>query len=261
MIGILDWGIGGLGFFKALRQRHPDIPVVYWSDAGETPYGKLPPARLAARVREVAGRLAGLGARRVVVACHAASTVLPALGVVETAGVVATRGGPVEMTGVITHALRLTRNSRARRVGVIGGRRTIRSGIYRQGLAASGLVVHQRVAQPLSARVEAGDLSSAALEGELTAILRPLRHVDALLLACTHYPALVPRFAAHLPDARLLDPVDELLGWVSRHWRADSPPAPDRFLTTGDPKAMRRAAAVAFGVRLDRVRVVPRTLR
>lgn len=256
MIGILDWGIGGLGFFKALRRQHPGIPVVYWSDAGETPYGKLPSARLAARVREVAGRLAELGVRRVVVACHAASTVLPALGVGDTVGVVDTPAGPVEMTGVIAHALRLARNSPVRSVGVIGGRRTILSGIYRRGLAAPGRAVHQRVAQPLSARVEAGDLSSAALERELTAILRPLRQVDALLLACTHYPALAPRLAAHLPGARLLDPVDELLAWVSRHWRAHAS-GPDRFLTTGDPAAMRRAAAAAFGVRLDRVHACP----
>jgi glutamate racemase len=255
MIGILDWGIGGLGFFRALRRRLPDVPVVYWSDAGQTPYGKLPAAQLAARVRVVTGHLADLGVRRVVVACHAASTVLPALGVADTAGTIDTTAGPVAITGVIAHALRLVRDSGAARVGVIGGRRTIRSGIYRRALATSARAIQQRVAQPLSARVEAGDLTSAALQRELMAILRPLRAVEALLLACTHYPALAAPIAAQLPGVRLLDPVDELMAWVARHWRRAGPAA-DRFITTGDPRAMRRAAAAAFGVRLDRVRTV-----
>lgn len=258
MIGILDWGIGGLGFWQALRRRHPGVPVLYWSDAGETPYGKLPAARLAARVREVAGRMRERGVRRLVIACNAASTVLPPLGVAGDAGVIDTAIGPVEVTGVIAHAVRMAAASGARTLGVIGGRRTIRSGIYRRALAAPGRRVVQRVAQPLSARIEAGDLASAALERELAAILRPLRRVDALLLACTHYPALAPRFSAHLPGARLLDPVDELLRWVTRRWRPAPAAGPDLFVTTGDPGAMRRAAAAAFGAHLSRVRAIGR---
>jgi glutamate racemase len=257
MIGILDWGIGGLGFWKALRQRDPRVPVVYWSDAGETPYGKLPALRLAARVREVTARLAERGVTHLVIACNAASTALPALGVAGTTGTIATRAGDVVVTGVIAHAVRMARASGARTLGVIGGRRTIRSGIYRRALAAANRRVVQRVAQPLSARVEAGDLGSTALERELSAILGPLRGVDALLLACTHYPALAPRLQAHLPGVRLLDPVDQLLSWVAPRWLAPAPGS-DLFVTTGDAGAMRRAARAAFGVRLDRVRTVQR---
>jgi glutamate racemase len=255
MIGILDWGIGGLGFFKQLRSSYPHMPVVYWSDAGETPYGKLPAPVLAARVRTVAERLAVRGVRRLVVACNAASTVLPALGVDGVAGLLSTSAGGVEVTGVIAHAVRLARKSRARSLGIIGGRRTIRSGIYRRALSSKTRLIRQRVAQPLSARVESGDLMSAALERELKAILRPLRDVDALLLACTHYPVLAERFAAHLPGVRLLDPVDELLGWVSQNWPLSARGA-DSFMTTGNAESMRRAAQVAFGVSLPRVRTV-----
>jgi glutamate racemase len=252
MLGILDWGIGGMGFFKELRARRPEIPVVYWSDAGEVPYGKLPASVLAARVRWVAGMLARRGARHLVVACNAASTVLPRLGITGVAGTLATDGGPVQVTGVIAHATRLALRTRVRTLGVIGGRRTIRSGIYRRALA--GRVVVQRVAQPLSARVEAGDLTSAALEHELRTILGPLRGIEALLLACTHYPALAPRLQALLPDTRLLDPAPELVRWIEAHWARGHRPAADVFLTTGDVAAMRAAAYAAFGVRAAPIR-------
>jgi glutamate racemase len=251
MIGILDWGIGGLGFFKALRASQPRVPVVYWSDTGAVPYGKLPADQLGARVRWVAGQLASRGVDRLVIACNAASTVLPRLGVAGVAGTLSTDAGPVLVTGVIAHATRLVRHSRARTIGVIGGARTIRSGVYRRALAGGGRVIQQRIAQPLSARIEAGDLTSDALERDLRAILAPLRDVDALLLACTHYPAISARITAHVPRARLLDPVDELRAWVRAHWPADGHRrAPVTFLTTGDPAAMARAAAAAFGVKL-----------
>ena len=255
MIGVLDWGIGGLGFFKVLRARCPDVPIVYWSDAGEVPYGKLAAPALAARVRELAGRLARRGVDRLVIACNAASTVLPRLGVPGLVGVIATPAGPVQITGVIGHATRLALRARPRTLGVIGGRRTIRSGVYRRALEAPGRDVHQRVAQPLSARVEAGDLGSPALEHELRAILRPLRGVDTLLLACTHYPALAPRIAAHLPDARLLDPADELARWVGARWLGGTRIGRDVFLTTGSPAAMAKAARAAFGLTLSATRV------
>jgi glutamate racemase len=255
MIGVLDWGIGGLGFFKALRARHPDAPMVYWSDAGEVPYGKLAAPALAARVRELAERLARRGVDRLVIACNAASTVLPRLGVPGLAGVVATAAGPVQVTGVIAHATRLAKRARPRAIGVIGGQCTIRCGVYRRALEAPGRFVHQRVAQPLSARVEAGDLDSPALERELRAILRPLRGVDALLLACTHYPVLAPRIAAHLPDARLLDPADELARWVGARWVDGARTGRDVFLTTGSPAAMAKAARAAFGLTVSATRV------
>ena len=249
MIGILDWGIGGLGVYAILGERAPGIPVVYLSDAGAIPYGKLPAARLAARVSAMAARLRAEGATHLVVACNAASTVLPALGVAGVAGTIETPWGALAVTGVIEHGIALARGAGARTLGVIGGRRTIRSGIYRRRLAQSGRRVRQRVAQPLSARIEAGELAGPALDADLARILAPLRDVDALLLACTHYPAIAPRIAHFVPDVRLLDPAAAVVDWVLAHWRPRRARGiADRFLTTGSPAAMRRAAAAAFGV-------------
>jgi glutamate racemase len=260
VIAILDWGIGGLGFFKLLRERRPGVPVLYLSDAGETPYGKLSAPELASRIGRVAAFLASLGARELVVACNAASTALPALGVSGDEGGLATPAGALRVTGVIAHGVRAALASGARVVGVVGGRRTIRSGVYRRALAREGLKVLQRVAQPLSAYIEAGDLSSPALSGDLARIMAPLRGVEALLLACTHYPAIAPRFREHAPEAALLDPVSEVMRFVEGRWRLAEGGGPDRFLTTGDPAAMRASARGAFGVELAAVEALDRSL-
>ncbi|HZL19032.1 MAG TPA: aspartate/glutamate racemase family protein [Polyangia bacterium] len=271
MIAILDWGIGGMGFFKLLRARHPEAPVIYFSDTGAQPYGKLPTSALLRRVHQVAATLRELGAHRLVIACNAASTVLPRLGVPGTSGVLSTAVGTIEVAGIIDHAVRLVRRTDPRgvqSVGVIGGRRTIRSGIYQRALGGGRRIVIQRIAQPLSARVEAGELASPRLERELAEILRPLAKVDALVLACTHYAALAARFTAHLPHARLIDPAPALADWVAARWLRPTAPTPvptvasrprvaNLFLTTGDPRAMRTAAFRAFNVRIGRIVAVP----
>lgn len=245
-LGLLDWGIGGVDLYRRVRARQPDLATVYWSDSGATPYGKLGRDALAARVAAVANALRAHGVTHLVVACNAASTVIdhPLLA-----------GAGLPICGVIAPAIAATLASPARRVGVIGGRRTIRSGLYRRALLADGRRVQQRVAQPLSAMVERGELDGPNVRGELARILAPLSRVDALVLACTHYTALLAPIRELLPDAVMIDPAAATLARLARDWPLDGPGGSDMFLTTGDPRAMQDAARLAFGVALTAERV------
>jgi len=248
-LGILDWGIGGVGFYAMARARLPKLPVVYWSDAGTVPYGKQAPAELARRFVAISRWLKReAGVTHLAVACNAASSILPAIDLRDET--------LPEITGVIEHGVRaaLQRTGPSQIIGVVGGRRTILSGAYRRAL--SGRTVRQRVAQTISARVEAGDLSSEGLRRELDGIMAPLREVNLLVLACTHFPALRGAFAARAPRAEIVDPAAELLAWAVDAWQMDSAVSggePDRVLTTGDVEATARSALLAFGMELDPV--------
>lgn len=233
---VLDWGIGGLSVYRELKRRHPTLAIVYVSDSGFTPYGKVPAGALAERVAHVI-RWAQRehGASAAAIACNAASTALePVRGLCPDLPVV----------GVIAAGIDLIRESGCRKVGVIGGIRTIESKIFSSALP--GLEIRERVAQPLSALIEAGQLEGAELERELAAILGPLEDVEALLLACTHYPAVAGPIQRFLPKARLLDPAAraaEHLGAVLKVREGE-----DLFFTSGSIPASRAAAKAAFGV-------------
>ena len=56
-LGIIDWGIGGIGVYKLIKERRPEVSVVYFSDTGVMPYGKMSRAELAARLDAVIGFL------------------------------------------------------------------------------------------------------------------------------------------------------------------------------------------------------------
>lgn len=239
-LGIVDWGIGGLGLLGHLDRDLPGVDVVYWSDTGSTPYGLVPTAALAARLRAVVTELAAAGCTEVVLACNAASTVVDRLAdaPIPVAGIIASgiAAVPVELDGV---------------VGVVGGRRTIRGGHYRRALTRPGLRVVSRVAQPLSAHIEAGRIGTAEFERDLHRIVAPLRGADAVILACTHYPAAHDAFAAELPGTVLLDPAATMAADLVA--RLTPGGGERRITTTGDPDLMRSSARSAWGLDLPEI--------
>ncbi len=245
-IGVLDWGIGGFGVVREILRRAPGQPILYFSDAGTTPYGLVPAPALAARVANAAAWFMSRGVARLVIACNAASSVVPR----------APFPDGMTVQGVIVPGVELVRAAGLERIGLVGGRRTVRSGLHRRLLAPSGVQVHARVAQPLSAFIEAGDHGSRELRATLEAIVAPLRDEPAVLLACTHYPAIADRFREVLPRAALLDPApsvaEALVGARVRSGAVDA--SRIDATTSGDPRAMVRAAAAAFGVEIARAR-------
>jgi glutamate racemase len=247
-LGIVDWGIGGIGLLQRLDAAAPQLPVVYWSDTGAVPYGRQQSAELSDRLRAVVTELARRGCTEVVLACHSASTVVASLD-----------DCPVPVSGIIDHALRALPDDLQGAVGVVGGGRTIRSGLYRRALSSRGLRSISRVAQPLSAHIEAGRMSSPEFRRDLHRIVAPIRGAQALMLACTHYPAAAAEFAAELPGTRIIDPVDHAAAAIAR-----MPPATTAqsriFLTTGHIPAMQRSARLAWSYRIEHVtRVRART--
>jgi glutamate racemase len=243
-LGIIDWGIGGVSIYKLIKERLGDIPVTYFSDTGATPYGKMSRTELVERLNKVIAYLKTLGVTHLVIGCNAASTAIPLL---------ADHGIPV--LGVIEPAVKITARAKPKTLGLIGGRRTVVSGVYRKAFAEIGMDVQQRVAQPLSGMIETGDVSSAALHDEAARILSPIRNVSHILLACTHYPAITIILQSYVSSGtKFIDPAAELVKTVER-WKIRSIGA-DEFLTTGNPAAMKRAALAAFGVNLSTVRKV-----
>jgi glutamate racemase len=241
-LGIIDWGIGGISIYKLIKDEIGDIPVSYFSDTGVTPYGKMAGAELVSRLDRVIEYLLSRDVTHIVIGCNAASTAIPFL-----------RAHPVPVEGVIESAVGAVVKQAPTRLGLIGGRRTVLSGVYRRAFAVHGIAIKQRIAQPLSGLIESGDISSDKLRDTSERILAPLANCSHILLACTHYPAIVPVMQEQVSKTTVfIDPAASMLGKI-KAW--DLPTGgPNRFLTSGDPGMMKKAAQNAFGVTLDRVK-------
>lgn len=243
MLGIIDWGIGGIGVYKLIKKRRPEVSVVYFSDTGVTPYGKMSRAELVKRLNAVIVFLKTKGVTHLVVGCNAASTTIPFLD---------SQGLKIE--GVIDAAVEMTVRLKPERLGLIGGRRTVVSGVYRTAFAERGIGVEQRIAQPLSGLIESGDTSSDKLRGECRRILLPIRNCSHILLACTHYPAIAGIIRGFVSaETVLIDPAAELVERTAA-WGLETDQH-DAVYTSGDAGQMASSSLKAFNWNLNNVKV------
>ena len=240
-LGIIDWGIGGISIYKLIKQNLGDTSVTYFSDTGVTPYGKMDRRELSDRLDTVVEYLIDKGVTHVVIGCNAASTALSEL-----------RDHKIPIEGVIKPAVAMAVKLKPKKLAVIGGRRTVVSGVYRRAFQEDNIVVEQRIAQPLSGLIEKGDISSPELIAAAKQILEPIKNSSHILLACTHYPAITAILQSLVSlQTQFIDPASEMVKIVS-NWKIDQNGG-DIFVTTGDAKAMKRNAKLAFGVTIEKV--------
>jgi glutamate racemase len=236
-IGICDWGIGGVGLYQHLRKRSR-VDVVYFSDTGYTPYGKVPEEELKQRLKKVFAYFNGLGITQIIVGCNAASTVLN-----NEEGVI----------GIIEHGVKLVLEQQITRVGIVGGKRTVESEIYKKQLEEKGVEVHQRIAQPLSARIEAGEVSSPGLTKDIEEIFTPIRDIQHILLACTHYPLIKNEIARFTGNTIFLDPAEEMVDWIFKHWEIEEGQGNVRWQTSGDTNQMKNSLATLYQIQTNQI--------
>lgn len=201
-LGIFDSGVGGLTVVRAVQDLLPAENIVYLGDTARVPYGSKSPETIRQFSEQDVRFLLGHGVKAVIVACNTATAhALPMLR--EMCG--------VPVLGVIDAGVDAAlADQAAERIGIIATRGTIGSHAYQHALAQrrTGIVIHAVATPLLVPLVEEDWLGHPATAMVLKTYLNPLveKGIDTLLLACTHYPLLVPALREILPEeVRLVD--------------------------------------------------------
>lgn len=186
MIGVFDSGIGGLTVVRALMDLLPGLDITYLGDTARTPYGSKSAGTIINYSLNNTDFLRLRGAEIIVIACNTASSYAHE-------AVQSHFQGPV--FEVIGPGARLAvEQSRQMRIGVIGTRATVASGIYEKRIKALAPQsrVHATACPLLVPLVEEGWLRKPETNRIVRKYLRPLKdkQVDTLVLGCTHYPVL-----------------------------------------------------------------------
>ncbi|MBX3742700.1 MAG: glutamate racemase [Akkermansiaceae bacterium] len=201
-LGIFDSGVGGLTVVRAVQELLPSEDILYLGDTARLPYGSKSPETIRQFADEDVRFLISKGVKAVVVACNTATAhALPQLH----------QQYRVPIIGVIQPGVEaVLEDDGAARIGIIATRGTIRSHAYQHALAQkrTGLLIHGQAAPLLVPLVEENWIDHPATREVLKTYLNPLidRGIDTLMLACTHYPLLIPVLKDLLPgDVRLVD--------------------------------------------------------
>ncbi|WP_199503728.1 glutamate racemase [Qipengyuania sp. YIM B01966] len=250
---LFDSGVGGLTVLAALRRVLPEAPVIYAADTAGLPYGSKSEAEIAARVAGLLGRMTERWHPRLVcIACNTASTI--ALGIVREVLEVPVVG----TVPAIKPAAALTRSGV---IGLLGTAATIRQGYVDRLEAefAAGKRLIRHPAPGLVAAAEAklrDELVEQALIDEAVAGLRVQAQggqIDAVVLACTHFPLLSEELQRALgPDVRLVDGAEGIARRIAHltDGQTFARTMPDRAVFTADPAAnpMRAEMLAAYGL-------------
>jgi glutamate racemase len=186
MIGIFDSGVGGMTVARAVEQLLPDYPLLYLGDIARTPYGTKSARTIIDYSVENTKFLVQNGAKIVVIACNSASSVATDRLRQEF---------NIPIIEVITPAVeQAISKSQTGRIGIIGTRATIRSGIYEEKIREQfpEYKVFSKACPLLVSLVEEGWIGKRETKMILRRYLHDLKNqqIDTLILGCTHYPLL-----------------------------------------------------------------------
>lgn len=205
---VFDSGVGGLSVFAELLRARPDARFVYAADDAAFPYGRLSEADLVARVLAVMERLIARTAPAIVIiACNTASTlVLPHLR---------RRFPDIPFVGTVPAIKPAAERSRSRVVSVLATPGTVARD-YTHDLVrtyAAGCRVELVGSRRLATIAEAELCGAPVPDAEIVAEIAPCfverdgARTDVVVLGCTHYPLLLPRFERLAPwPVAWLDP-------------------------------------------------------
>ncbi len=195
-IGIFDSGIGGLTIARAVANRLPLAPILYFGDTAHLPYGDKSRELIRHFSSRISHHLRDQGSRLMVVACNSASS--NALDAVHDA-----LGPSFPVVDVVSPVVEgVSQQFPGGKVGVIGTRATIDSGIYQREFQVRGCQVVARATPLLASAIEEGFAENAVSEALLQAYLGDgaFDSVDAMVLGCTHYPLIAHQIRHFVPN-------------------------------------------------------------
>lgn len=185
MIGIFDSGIGGLTVAREFSRKLSSYNFLYLGDKARFPYGPKADKVILEYAIQDAEFLIKKGAKIIVIACNSASTQAEALRKVIKVPVFDV------ISPAVREAAKVTKN---KRVGVIGTRATINSGLYEKGLKKIDrkFKIIAKPAPLLVSLVEEGWTKRPETKTILKKYLQEFKvnNIDTLILACTHYPLI-----------------------------------------------------------------------
>jgi glutamate racemase len=259
-VGIFDSGIGGLTVADAIHKLLPDETLLYFGDTAHLPYGDKSPEL----IRSYALRITDFllhekKCKAIVIACNTASAAAYEL-------LRDQYKGSVPVINVIDPMVEtIIADDSIKKVGIIATKTTINSGVYQEKFfRRKPALKYMALATPLLvSMIEEGfynnNISSAVLQKYLSD--PGFNDIDALVLACTHYPLIKNEIAAffdhHVKIFDSAQVVAQKLKWVleKEELSAEKKTSANVFYVSDYTKSFEQSTKIFFkgNIKLERM--------
>ena len=255
-IGIFDSGFGGLTVLKEIVALMPQYQYYYLGDNARAPYGPLPYETVYAFTLQAVNWFFSQGCELVILACNTASA--KALRTIQQNNLPPSK----KVLGIIRPTAEVIGNySKTGHVGVLGTVGTVQSESYVIEINKffPDVVVHQQACPTWVALVENNQANtpqaSKEVKYEIDKLLQNEAGIDAVLLACTHYPLLQHQIQKHVPAHVQLVGQGQIVAKSLQQYLLAHPEIEEHcskkesisFFTTGSAESFDAHAATFFG--------------
>lgn len=220
-IGFFDSGLGGLTCIPHLMEALPNEKIIYFGDTARTPYGSKAVSTIKSFSIEIADFLVSQDVKMIVIACNTVSATcledlrkkfpnLPIIGIIEPAAVETANGCDGH-----------------NRIGVIGTKVTIKSGIYEKLIheLKPEQEIHSVACPAFVPLIEEGiienDIMNLTIKYYLDDFINGFM-IDTLVLGCTHYPLIRKNLEDIYPDLKIVDPSEIVISTIVEQLEKDN---------------------------------------
>ncbi len=258
-IGLFDSGYGGLTIFDKVHALMPEYDYLYLGDNARAPYGSRSFEIVYEFTLQAVKRLFDMGCPLVIIACNTASAKalrtiqqndLPNIDV--SRRVLGVIRPTVEVIGKIT---------KTNHVGVVATQGTILSHSYSLEIKKlwPDIIVTGQACPLWVPLIENNEYNTAGADYFVKKYLDQLLNkdplIDTLILGCTHYPLLIDKIRAYLPETINVIPqgiyvADSLKDYLHRHPEMEvrcSKHGEVEFLTSESEDKFSEAANIFLG--------------
>lgn len=211
-IGIFDSGIGGLTVAHAIVKQLPNENIIYFGDTAHLPYGDKSAESIQGYSIKIANLLLQKRCKLILIACNTATATAYQFVKKEL-------DGKADVLNVIDPTVDFIGTRYAhKKIGLIATRQTVNSNVYARKIESldQGIQLSSLATNLLAAAIEEFG-NSRAIDGLLEEYLShsSLQNLDALLLACTHYPIIKNKIAAYFKHkVAIIDSSDIVADYV-----------------------------------------------
>jgi len=203
-IGVFDSGVGGLTVVSEVFRYLPNEEIVYFGDTARVPYGSKSRGTVLKYSAQLMNFMLAKDVKAVIIACGTISSncreELAAMYDVPIVDVL-TPGAEACAAATINNI-----------AGVIGTERTIKSGAFERRLKAlkQEITVYSKACPLFVPLAEEGWFDNPVADLAAEIYLRELadKKIDALLIACTHYPLLLNCIKKVTGDIKIINPAE-----------------------------------------------------
>ncbi|MBI2258659.1 MAG: glutamate racemase [Flavobacteriia bacterium] len=229
-IGVFDSGFGGLTILKAFKENLPQYDYIYLGDNARTPYGNRSFETVYRYTLESVEYLFEQGCELIILACNTASA--KALRTIQQQ-VLPKKYPNKKVLGVLRPSTELVGDfSKTRHIGILATEGTVKSESYLIEINKFFPdIIVQQLACPIWVPLIENNLHSTEggkwfLERDLKMLLEKDEKIDVILLACTHYPIVLPLLQSMVKNVLLLPQsqivADSLMQYLKKHQEVEN---------------------------------------